>query len=303
MPYTHLMSQILKSRLYRCICRYAVAPAWVLALLLSGCGSGQKQTIKSLDERVDNLTVNLIGVWEERPRCGVAGRQKLVVLDLQEGGIGTISVKVGILRPDGQMEPDAPEMTGNVMWSIEGGELYTTFAHWQTPIPEVMVSGGIDRIIAASDDFLIVYGGGEAGITIRYRHNAHNTAVSSTTKQLVPAENFIMAGDQSFQISPEGSVQMTGNPAVLRWVDPVTNSADYLVGQHIEYFRPGGFFVVTGGATIVQGDQWTSDDRAKSNFVLFADLRTVIEQQARTVVKERTGPELTFGRKIIIEDE
>ena len=98
-------------------------------------------------------------------------------------------------------------------------------------------------------------------------------------------------------------MQVIGNPAVLRWVDPATNSADYLVGRHIEYFRPGGFFVVTGGATIVQGDEWTSDDRLNSNFVLFADLRTIIEPQAKSVVRERTGPELTFGRKIIIEDE
>ena len=53
----------------------------------------------------------------------------------------------------------------------------------------------------------------------------------------------------------------------------------------------------------MQGDEWTSDDRENSNFVLFADLRTIIEQQAKSVVKERTGPELTFGREIIIEDE
>jgi hypothetical protein len=297
------MSQILTSRPYRYICCYAAASAAALTLLLSGCGSGQKQSIESLDERVENLVVNLTGVWEERPRYGVTGKQKLVVLDLQEGGSGTISVKVGIVGLDGQMEPDAPEMTGNVVWSVGDGELYMTFVDWQTPIPEVIVSGGVDRIIAASDDFLIVYGGGEAGITIRYRHDAHNTVVPLTTKQLTPAENFIMAGDRSFQISPEGSMQMIGNPAVLRWVDPGTNSADYLVGRHIEYFRPGGFFVVTGGATIVQGDEWTSDDRPTSNFVLFADLRTIIEQQAQSVIKERTGPELTFGREIIIEDE
>jgi hypothetical protein len=297
------MSQILMSRLYRCICCYAAASAAALTLLLSGCGSGQKQSIESLDERVENLVANLAGVWEERPRYGVTGKQKFVVLDLQEGGSGTISVKVGIVRLDGQMEPDAPEMTGDVVWSIQDGELYMAFADWQTAIPEVIVSGGVDRIIAASDDFFIVYGSGEAGITIRYRHDAHNTVVPLTTKQLTPAENFIMAGDRSFQISPEGSMQVIGNPAVLRWVDPVTNSADYLVGQHIEYFRPGGFFVVTGGATIVQGDEWTSDDRLNSNFVLFADLRTIIEPQAKSVVRERTGPELTFGRKIIIEDE
>lgn len=291
------------SRPYRYICCYAAASAAALTLLLSGCGSGQKQSIESLDERVDSLVPNLIGVWEERPRYGVTGKQKFVVLDLQEGGRGTISVKVGIVGLDGQMEPDAPEMTGNVVWSGGDGELYMTFADWQTAIPGVIVSGGADRIITASDDFFIVYGGGEAGITIRYRHDAQNTAVPLTTKQLTPAENFIMAGDRSFQISPEGSMQVTGNPAVLRWVDPVTNSADYLVGRHIEYFRPGGFFVVTGGATIVQGDEWTSDDRESSNFVLFADLRTIIEQQAKSVIKERTGPELTFGREIIIEDE
>ncbi|HCN06573.1 MAG TPA: hypothetical protein DIT01_01475 [Lentisphaeria bacterium] len=291
------------SRPYRYICCYAAASAAALTLLLSGCGSGQKQSIESLDERVENLAVNLTGVWEERPRYGVTGKQKFVVLDLQEGGSGTISVKVGIVGLDGQMEPDAPEMTGNVVWSVGEGELYMTFVDWQTAIPEVIVSGGVDRIIAASDDFLIVYGGGEAGITIRYRHDAHNTVVPLTTKQLTPAENFIMDGDRSFQISPEGSMQVIGNPAVLRWVDPGTNSADYLVGRHIEYFRPGGFFVVTGGATIVQGDEWTSDDRPTSNFVLFADLRTIIEQQAKSVVKERTGPEWTFGREIIIEDE
>ena len=297
------MSPILTSRLHRYICCYAAASAAALTLLLSGCGSGQKQSIESLDERVDSLVPNLIGVWEERPRYGVTGKQKFVVLDLQEGGRGTISVKVGIVGLDGQMEPDAPEMTGNVVWSGGDGELYMTFADWQTAIPGVIVSGGADRIITASDDFFIVYGGGEAGITIRYRHDAQNTAVPLTTKQLTPAENFIMAGDRSFQISPEGSMQVTGNPAVFRWVDPVTNSADYLVGRHIEYFRPGGFFVVTGGATIVQGDEWTSDDRESSNFVLFADLRTIIEQQAKSVIKERTGPELTFGREIIIEDE
>jgi len=297
------MSQIVTSRLYRCICRYAAASASALALLLSGCGSGQKQTIESLDERVETLTVSLIGVWEERPRYGATGKQKFVVLDLQEGGSGTISVKVGIVRLDGRMESDAPEMTGNVMWSIEDGDLYTFFADWQNAIPEVIVSGGVDRIIAADSTFFIVYGGGEAGITIRYRHDAHNTVVPLITKQLTPAENFIMAGDRTFQISPEDSIHIAGNPAVLRWVDPVTTSADYLVGQHIEYFKPGGFFVVTGGATIVQGDKWTSDDRANSNFVLFADLRTIIEQQAKSVVIERTGPELTFGREIIIEDE
>ncbi|MDP7399098.1 MAG: hypothetical protein QGF67_01415 [Lentisphaeria bacterium] len=297
------MSQILKSRPYRRTCRHAAASALALALLLCGCGSGQKQTIESLDERVENLTVDLIGVWEERPRYGVTGKQKFVVLDLQEGGIGTISVKVGIVGLDGQMEADAPEMTGNVMWSIEDGELYTFFADWQATIPDVIVSGGVDRIIAASGDFFIVYGGGEAGITARYRHDAHNTVVPLETKQLPLAENFIMAGDRSFQVSPEDSIHMAGNPAVLRWVDPVTDSADYLVGQHIEYFKPGGFFVVTGGATIVQGEKWTSDERVNSNFVLFADLRTVIERQAESVVRKRAGRELTFGRDIIVGDE
>jgi hypothetical protein len=116
--------------------------------------------------------------------------------------------------------------------------------------------------------------------------------------ELKIANFFTLRGQQSYEISADGSIQMVGQPAVLSWTDPESGSIDYLVGQHIEFYRPGGFFVVSGGATIVRENDMAVNATATSTYVLFGDLSALLQDGSTTSTVERAiGGGLDFGQQ------
>jgi hypothetical protein len=264
----------------------AVASCVSLALL-TGCGGGTAETPDAM-----------IGVWEDRPLYGMPGRQLATRLDLEAGGTGTITVQLlDAANPD-LNQLGEPEMTGTVSWNVSDKILHISFSDWQNRIPNVTATGGADEILRRGDTYFVLRSSQSGAITVRYKNRMSGAVKTINASELKIANFFTLRGQQSYEISADGSIQMVGQPAVLSWTDPESGSIDYLVGQHIEFYRPGGFFVVSGGATIVRENDMAVNATATSTYVLFGDLSALLQDGSTTSTVERAiGGGLDFGQQ------
>jgi hypothetical protein len=264
----------------------AVASCVSLALL-TGCGGSTAETPDAM-----------IGVWEDRPLYGMPGRQLATRLDLEAGGTGTITVQLlDAANPD-LNQLGEPEMTGTVSWNVSDKILHISFSDWQNRIPNVTATGGADEILRRGDTYFVLRSSQSGAITVRYKNRMSGAVKTINASELKIANFFTLRGQQSYEISADGSIQMVGQPAVLSWTDPESGSIDYLVGQHIEFYRPGGFFVVSGGATIVRENDMAVNATATSTYVLFGDLSALLQDGSTTSTVERAiGGGLDFGQQ------
>jgi hypothetical protein len=264
----------------------AVASCVSLALL-TGCGGGTAETPDAM-----------IGVWEDRPLYGMPGRQLATRLDLEAGGTGTITVQLlDAANPD-LNQLGEPEMTGTVSWNVSDKILHISFSDWQNRIPNVTATGGADEILRRGDTYFVLRSSQSGAIAVRYKNRMSGAVKTINASELKIANFFTLRGQQSYEISADGSIQMVGQPAVLSWTDPESGSIDYLVGQHIEFYRPGGFFVVSGGATIVRENDMAVNATATSTYVLFSDLSALLQDGSTTSTVERAiGGGLDFGQQ------
>jgi hypothetical protein len=255
--------------------------------LLTGCGGGTAETPDAM-----------IGVWEDRPLYGMPGRQLATRLDLEAGGTGTITVQLlDAANPD-LNQLGEPEMTGTVSWNVSDKILHISFSDWQNRIPNVTATGGADEILRRGDTYFVLRSSQSGAITVRYKNRMSGAVKTINASELKIANFFTLRGQQSYEISADGSIQMVGQPAVLSWTDPESGSIDYLVGQHIEFYRPGGFFVVSGGATIVRENDMAVNATATSTYVLFGDLSALLQDGSTTSTVERAiGGGLDFGQQ------
>lgn len=264
----------------------AVASCVSLALL-TGCGGSTAETPDAM-----------IGVWEDRPLYGMPGRQLATRLDLEAGGTGTITVQLlDAANPD-LNQPGEPEMTGTVSWNVSDKILHISFFDWQNGIPNVTATGGSDEILRQGDTYFVLRSSQSGAITVRYKNRVSGAVKTINASELKIANFFTLRGQQSYEISADGSIQMVGQPAVLSWTDPASGSIDYLVGQHIEFYRPGDLFVVSGGATFVRENDMTVNATATSTYVLFGDLSALLQDGSTTSKVERAiGGGLDFGQQ------
>jgi hypothetical protein len=264
----------------------AVASCVSLALL-TGCGGGTAETPDAM-----------IGVWEDRPLYGMPGRQLATRLDLEAGGTGTITVQLlDAANPD-LNQLGEPEMTGTVSWNVSDKILHISFSDWQNRIPNVTATGGADEILRRGDTYFVLRSSQSGAITVRYKNRMSGAVKTINASELKIANFFTLRGQHSYEISADGSIQMVGQPAVLSWTDPESGSIDYLVGQHIEFYRPGDLFVVSGGATIVRENDMTVNVTATSTYVLFGDLTALLQDGSTTSTVERAiGGGLDFGQQ------
>jgi hypothetical protein len=272
-----------------------------LAVVLLGASCAQGAGGDAEPEPLQVSPEQLLGSWEKRVRHGMPEAELGATLTLDMDGRGSATIVLALPLPHGRTSLVEGPMSANLTWSVQGDRFTRAYGPWQDAFGGIQIGDDDQQLLRVEDSYLIMRDPEHGDLTVRYR--------VPEQKQVIPFEessvaigDFSLSGAQLFKVEPEGSYQAAGEPALVTWKDEETGFINHLFSQHIEYFKPGGFFHASGGATIVEGNLMCRAPSTGSRMVLFLDRSNLMEDGTEVLLLQREPGEALKLRRATEED-
>ena len=235
--------------------------------------------------------------WVRRARYGMIQPQITTGESFQPNGDGDISIDLIQWSGEEMVKRSKHLMSGSFKWSLDGRSLNINYDESMNKMKALNLKKASYEIRFIDSNLLILSNSNGNGLNVKYTSEIDYSEISRISLPVKVDNIFSLYGNNAFLYKPDGSVQITGSPAFVEWLDEKTGFFNYLLAMHIEYYKTSNVFIATGGPTLIEASLQTMAPMKRSQMVLFTNGKSITPDSKVYWLTREPGERLTFTKK------
>lgn len=234
--------------------------------------------------------------WVKCVRYGMPGLQ--TTINETFGGNRSGKIAINVHQWSGKEMEKLSELpiVGSFKWSLNGELLNIEYGEFSNRIEGLDLTNNSSKILFNDPNLLILSSDNGNGLSIRQAAELNYSEMSPASLPIT-IDKFTISGESAYFHKSDSSIHVNGTPAIVEWQDENTGYFNYLIGMHIEYYKPSNVFIATGGPTLIEGTLQTMVPLRNSQMAFFVNGESLLPNSKVYWLKRKPGKRLDFSRK------